>query len=762
MRLFYKSEPPREVTVPEHDKQTSEELIWQLYTLPLGNGYLGASVYGYTDVDRIQLTDNSFSNPYHSTQLGGKFNCGVTSFANIYLHFNHTDVTDYSRELSLDDGVCRVSYKAGGVLHKREYFTSYPDRALAVRLTAEGGRVSVLVGAEIPYIDSWCHYEGDGMGRDGSVKVSGNELILESRLDYYGVIGYGVVKVISVGGSTSVCEDRIEVTDADEVVLLYTMGTNYHLESRVFTEPDRTKKLAPYPHPEKEVRERIEALSHKSYDELLAGHLADYRELYSRVSLTLGAEDSDKPTDELVAEAKAGAPSPYLSALLFSYGRYLLIASSRPGTLPANLQGVWSVFRSAPWSSGYWHNINVQMNYWPACIANLAECFISYSDYNSAYMAQAKEHADGIVRRLYPDRASTDGDNGWIIGTGGWPYHIESTSGHSGPGTGAFTSLLFWDYYDYTRDVEYLKNKAYPVLRDMSLFFSRALTFTDGKYLVLNSASPEQFGKDGKYYLTVGCAFDQQMVYENYKRTLEAADILGIDEPLLDVIREQIDLLDPFIIGESGQIKEFREERFYSDIGEYKHRHVSQLVGLYPGTSINSSTPELCEAAKYTLNERGDGSTGWSAMHRLTMWARLGVGERSYDVIKYFLGHCIPDNLWDQHPPFQIDGNFGFTAGVAEMLIHSHEGFVELIPALPSEWNSGSFKGLVARGGFVVDCDFSDGVPSRVKITSRVGGRLTLKGEWLSRVRVPHNAKVNGGFLTAETKAGDCLELYAE
>ena len=401
------------------------------------------------------------------------------------------------------------------------------------------------------------------------------------------------------------------------------------------------------------------------------------------------------------------------------------------------------------------------MNYWPSTVANLTDCFLSYSDYSDAYMPSAKKHADRYVRELYPERKGEDGDNGWIIGTGAWPYIIEGASRHSGPGTGAFTSLLFWDYYDYTRDTEYLREKVYPVLRDMSLFFSRTLEWRDGKYLVGYSASPEQPGPDGSYYQTVGCAFDQQMIYENYSRTLQAAELLGIDEPLLDTVREQIDKLDPCIIGASGQIKEFREEEYYGEIGEEKHRHISHLVALYPGVSINGTTPELERAASYTLMRRGDGSTGWACIHRLCCLARLGESESCARITRRFLSKYLGQNLWAQHPPFQIDANLGFVAAMAEMLISSHSGYITLLPALPSEWADGAFYGLLARGGFEVDCRFAGGKPSYARICS-------LAGELL-RIELPAGATVlkdgkqyihGGGVYSATTVQGETVEIF--
>ena len=747
---------------PNHHEFTDDDLVWQYHSMPIGNGYLGACVYGYEDDERIQITDNSFANPYKRVPSNRtRLTCGLTSFANIYLHFGHGSVEDYRRELDIERGVCTVSYKVGGVSHKREYFTSYPDRALVVKISVDTPKaLNFELRGEIPYIGGYAHSPEDELSRTGRTYTENGRIILESELAYYEVKGYGVISV-TADGNTAADGNSIRVTGATEAVIIYTMGTNYRMESRVFTEPDAKKKLAPYPHPKNEVLERISRLEESDYAVLYKRHTEDFLSLSTRSSVKLADEDGEITVNKLLAEAREGKPSLRLASYLYSFGRYLLISSSRRGALPSNLQGVWTNYRSSPWSAGYWHNINVQMNYWPSAPTNLAECFLSYSDYNDAYMELARQKADSYVKSQFPDREVKENENGWIIGTGAWPFVIEGASGHSGPGTGAFTSLLFWDYYDYTRDTEYLRKKAYPVLREMSLFFSRTLEKYGDKYLVTHSASPEQFGKDGKYYKTVGCAFDQQMIYENYRRTLEAAKILGIEEPLLDVIREQVDRLDPILIGLDGQIKEFREEEHYGDIGEHEHRHISHLVALYPGTAINETTPEYMEAARYSLKRRGDGSSGWSASHRLLCYARLGDGESCYRILKRFMQNYVTENLWTQHPPFQIDGSFGITVGIAEMLLQSHSGYIRLLPALPTEWQNGSFTGLVARGNFVVDCEFEGGKPTAVKITSTVGGRLHIKGEFGGMTVTAKNGSriLQSDELIADTEQGEVVTI---
>ena len=764
MRLLYKTPPPVRLT-EAIDAYDNERLIWEKHSLPLGNGFIGANAYGYTEREDITICENSFCNPPEWHVLPNNpasYAGGLMCFAKLHIDFGHSkeEVTDYRRSLSLDEAIYRTEYVYHGARYLREIFTSYPSRVMACRLSAsEGGRLSFTLRAEIPYIDDHCDKEGDGLVHTGSITLEDNDIVLRSTLEHYMVTCVGRLRLFTKGGSVSRTEDGFCVTGADEAYFIYAQGSNYRLEPRVFTEPDPKKKLELNPDGADEARALVDAASLKDYNALREEHIADHKELFGRVGLSFGADGEELTTDELVRLAQNGEIKPYLLSLLYQYGRYLLIASSRIGGLPSNLQGIWCVYRSSPWTAGYWHNINVQMNYWHACSSALPECFVPYKEYAEAYMPKAKEHADNYVKSTRPEAYGGEGNNGWIIGTGASPYRIEGSSGHSGPGTGAFTSLLFWDYYDYTRDKDYLREVAYPILYGMSLFFSRAVEQIDGKYLVRNSASPEQRGPDGRYYVTVGCAFDQQMIWENYKRTLEAAEALGIKEdPLLDTLREQIDHLDPVLVGKSGQIKEYREEEYYGDIGEYHHRHISHLVGLYPGTVINSDTPEWLEAAKVSLNLRGDRSTGWATAHRLCAWARARDPKRTLDVMHSFFGSCIPENLWDRHPPFQIDGNFGYTAAVAEMLVQSHAGYIDLLPTLPEAFGTGCFSGIRTRGGFSVDCEFERCTVKRAEITSLAGERLTVRGEWLIGTRVTKcgtTVTLDTDEYTAETAEGE-------
>ena len=768
-RLFYRHPAP---AVDDFCPYLMERRGWERYSLPIGNGFLGATVFGRLETERIQVTENSMFNPYCFPKDKRVHMCagGLNNLAEILIDVNHALATDYERSLELESGEARVVYRYEGVRYRRTAFLSYPDRVLVMRFEADApGMITLTVHPEIPFVRDYNEAVGDGCGKTGEVTEQDDRtLLLRGVMEYFDIHYEAQLRAIPQGGSVFSSHGRLYVEGADALTLIFAAGTNYRLAPSVFMEKDPKKKLAGFPDPHDTVTSQLNAACEKSYEELYRRHTEDFGALYHRVRLRLGGEaDAAVPTDELLHRYQEGRESRYLEALLYQYGRYLLISSSRPGGLPANLQGIWNCYASAPWSSGYWHNVNIQMNYWPSCIAGLPELFLPYADYAKAYMPQAKAFGDAYVAKYNPQNLSAPGENGWTIGTGAWPYQISNTLNlsHSGPGTGAFTSLLFWDYYDYTRDEAFLRDFGYAALRDMSVFFSKALCEINGKFLIKDSASPEQRGPDGNHYHTTGCAFDQQMVYENYKRTLQAAEILGIEEPILDVIRSQIDRLDPVLIGDSGQVKEYREEHFYGEIGDPKHRHISHLVGLYPGTLISETTPEWMAAARVTLQGRGDKSTGWAAAHRLCLWTRAKCPERAMGMVRSMLKNNILENLWDTHPPFQIDGNFGYTAGVSEMLLQSQAGYLDPLAALPAEWSDGQVSGICARGGFCADLTWKSGRLTGMHIVSRAGGELRVRTDEPVQVRVNGKRRTGlweDGFVSLQTAPGDTVDIKAK
>ncbi len=712
---------------------------WEAHSFPIGNGYMGANIFGRTDMERVQITDKTLTNgaPYGSG--------GITNFAEVFLEFDHYDISNYKRSLNLNEAICYVSYEHKGVEYSREYFANYPNNVIAIKLSAsEESKISCTVSAVNPYLRNNNEKSHSLLGKDvskaiitahtkyGTTKAEENTITLSGNVPSFSLNYEGQIEIINDGGELYANNENgsneIRIVDANSAIILITAGTNYKLSDQIFLADSSHLKLDPKVFPHDKVTKIIEDASALGYEKLKASHLKDYQNLFSRVNLELTPTVPQITTRALVENYKQDDPDVYLEELMFHFGRYLLIASSRKGTLPSTLQGAWSQYHVSPWSGGYWHNINVQMNYWGAFNTNLHETFIAYEEYFNAYLPKAYEIGSNYVRKWNPDAFSNnDKENGWSIGTGANAYSIGSPGGHSGPGTGGFTTKLFWDRFAFTQDTTYLRETAYPALLGMSKFLSRTLLpAEDGKLLVDRSASPEQ-KHNGAYYITKGTTFDQGFVWETYNDLLKSAEILGTNDAFLTTVKDQINKLDPILIGESGQIKEYREEKEYGEIGDPKHRHLSHLCPLYPGTLINSSNPEWVKAVSTVLNFRGTWASGWGMAHRMTLRARTKEAQEAHIVYTRFLKEKTLPSLWCSGPPFQIDGNFGTMAGVAEMLLQSHEGFIELLPALPRAWETGSFDGLVARGNFEVSLKWKKSKISSLKVISKIGGKCSIK-----------------------------------
>ena len=696
---------------------------WERWSYPIGNGYTGVSIFGRTDTERVQITDKTL----HNRGIYGKG--GLTSFAELFLDFNQTEVKNYRRSLNLNEAIAHVSYEKDGVRYQREYLASYPDNVIAIRLTADQkGALSFTVRPEIPYLAL--------KQRNGKITAAGNLLTLKGSMPMFSCNYEGQIKVLNEGGSVSADAKKgtLEVNKADAVTLLITTGTNYRLSPKTFSNSG-AKKLNPDEFPHDAVSARMQAAHDLGYAALKQRHLKDYQNLFGRISVNLNSKPTSDPTHILLEKYQKGKRDNWLEELMFQYGRYLLISSSRQNSLPANLQGAWSQDYYSPWTGGFWHNINVQMNYWGSMSTNLAECFEAYIGFFEAYLPIAQQHATDYVRKHNPGQLNKGEDNGWIIGTGANAYYVPSAGGHSGPGTGGFTAKLLVDYYDFTQDRAFLKEVGYPAMLSLSKFYSKALKPHGDLLLVEPSASPEQSAtaeqikritgraaSGRKAFSAVGCTFDQGFVWESYADTLKMADALDSEDPFLETIREQVVRLDPVLVGASGQIKEYREETNYSDIGSPTHRHISHLCPLYPGTMINSQKSEWMQAASKTLDLRGNKTTGWALAHRMNCRARLGEGDKAREAYEQFIRTRTATNLWALHPPCQIDGNLGTMAGVAEMLLQSHDGAINILPALPKAWSTGHFDGLVARGNFVISAKWKDGKATELSVLSRSGG----------------------------------------
>lgn len=696
------------------------DVDWEMESYPLGNGYMGANFFGRTDTERIQISEKTLLNR-------GLYTIGsLTNFAEIYIDFGHEITKNYTRGLNINEAVANIRYEHDGVTYSREYFMSYPDKVMVIKLSADKkGKISFRLHPEIPYLDTIAH-----QARSGEI-IAGKDLItLGGTANYLSINYEAQLKVLADRGTITASNENnkgeISVLNANEVVLILATGTNYKLSEQLISERNKKKKLDIESYPHEKVSRLIEQATSQGYDKLKNRHLADYQELFSRVKLNLNGEIPQVPTKRMLEDYKAGNNNRYLEELMFQFGRYLLIVSSRQGALPSGLQGIWSQYQVSPWTGGYWHNINIQMNYWGAFSANLAETFTPYIEYFHAYLPEAQELATRYIQRHNPS-AVVENDNGWTIGTAATPYEIRPPGGHSGPGTSGFTSKLFWECYDFTRDTTFLRETGYPAILGTSKFLSKTLKPSrDGLLLVQPSASPEQM-QDGHYYQTKGATFDQGFVWENHSDLLKAADVLEIDSEFLEIVREQVNQLDPILIGKSGQIKEFREEGFYGEIGERTHRHISHLCPLYPGTLINSNTPEWVDASKVTLDMRGNETTGWAMAHRMNLRARTKEGNKAHEVYSKFIRERTLPNLWTTHPPFQIDGSFGCMAGVSEMLLQSHEDYIEPLAALPTTWKDGEFKGLVARGNFEISSKWKNGKAIIFKILSKSGGSCSLR-----------------------------------
>ncbi|MBP3307835.1 MAG: glycoside hydrolase N-terminal domain-containing protein [Clostridia bacterium] len=740
---------------------------WERWSLPLGNGYFGVNVFGGTATERLQITEKTL---YNYTSNGG-----LNNFSETYIDFGHTGISEYERYLDLKTATSGVSYKSGGVTFTREYFTSYVDKVFAIKLEASGeGNLNFTLRPTIPYEGDYNLKEGDGAAKHGTVVASDDgKIVLSGNMSYYDIDFAAEYRVIPTGGTMTYQNGTNEksepdngtvtVSGADSAYILVTIDTNYYLAPEVFTTGTNVNKLqnSPITDVVAYVADQMSEVRSHTYAELRQRHINDYYSLFGRVSLDLGGEVPDITTDALLKNYQNGNYSLYLEELYFQYGRYLLISSSRSGALPATLQGVWNRYKNPPWSSGIWHNINVQMNYWPAFSTNLAETFEGYVEYFNAYLEQAQKNATTLINNTNPSASGEDGGNGWCMSIGVTPYFVY---GSASIGNLGFTTSLFWDYYDYTRASAAL-DVAYIALKGGSQFITKMVQLQpDGSYLNPSGDSAEQH-VGGEWYYSMGTTYDQSFALINAINTLKAAEALGIDETadsILATLKKQVAYYDAIKVGYSGQLKEFREEDYYGEYGEWEHRHVSHLVGLYPGDIVNSSTPAWLDAAEVALSERGDGDGrwGWSVAHRQSLWARLKNGERAHDMYRELLSAHTFTNLWDMSQSgFQLDGNLGGTAGVSEMLLQSHEGYIEPLAAIPDAWADGQYTGLVARGNFEVSARWRDGSLKTLNILSGSGGVCKVKHEGLSGAVIKN---ATSGDEISYTVSGDVISFATE